>query len=145
MPDVLTKEQRSFNMSMIKGKNTKPEMQLRKLLSSEGIRGYRIYSKLLGKPDIVFNKYNVAVFIDGCFWHKCPKCFKQPKTNKLFWKKKIEGNLKRDKIVNIKLKKEGWKVLRFWEHQIAKDINSCFTRILKELNKKGYSNDNKNT
>ena len=138
MTDVHTKRQRSYNMSMIKGKNTKLEISLRKMLSSYGIKGYRINSKLLGKPDIVFSKYKIAVFADGCFWHKCPDCYKEPKNNKKFWKTKISGNVNRDKKVNKILKKEGWLVLRFWEHLLRKDINSVYKYLLKELKKKGY-------
>ena len=118
MADVLTKEQRSYNMSMIKAKNTRPEIVLRKLLSSHGIRGYRIHYKLTGKPDIVFPKKKIAVFIDGCFWHKCHECFVKPETNRGFWNKKIDSNVKRDRIVNLELKEKGWKVIRIWEHEI---------------------------
>lgn len=121
MADVLTKEQRSYNMSMIKGRNTKPEIALRRLLFSKGIKGYRVNYKLTGKPDIVFSVKKVAVFIDGCFWHKCPKCFKKPATNRAFWRKKIDSNIKRDKVVNAELKKKGWKVVRIWEHELRNE------------------------
>jgi len=138
MTDVHTKKQRSYNMAMIKGTNTKPELKLRKILSSNGIRGYRIYYKLPGKPDIVFTKYKLAIFIDGCFWHKCPICFIEPENNKKFWKKKINSNVERDKKINKRLKKEGWKVLRFWEHLLRTDPYSAFIKIVRELKKKGY-------
>ena len=121
MTDVLTKEQRSYNMSMIRAANTKPEIALRKLLFARGIRGYRLHYELMGKPDVVFPKRKVAVFIDGCFWHKCPKCFVRPVTRRKFWEKKIDSNTKRDKIVNRELKKKGWKVLRIWEHEIKNE------------------------
>jgi len=133
MADVLTKEQRSYNMSRIKGKNTKPELLLRKLLFRKGVRGYRIHYRLVGKPDLVFPSKKVVVFIDGCFWHKCPKCFIEPETRKEFWINKIEGNVKRDKEVNKILKKEGWKVLRFWEHEIKTKPDKIVSRIIKEL------------
>src|SRR3989338_6608055 len=97
MPDVHTKKQRSYNMSMIRSKNTKPEIILRKLLSASGVKGYRINYKLTGKPDIVFPKQKIAIFVDGCFWHMCPKCYIQPKSNPKFWINKIKGNVKRDK------------------------------------------------
>ncbi len=144
MVDVLTKKQRSYNMSMIRGRNTKPEISLRKLLFSKGIRGYRL-SGAPGKPDIIFPKYKIAIFIDGCFWHKCPRHFIEPATRKEFWAKKIEGNVKRDIEINRILKEEGWTVLRFWEHEIEKDINKCYISVLNELLKKGYRNGHKNT
>lgn len=138
MVDVHTKKKRSYNMSMIKGKNTKPELVIRKMLSSNGIRGYRLNYKLTGKPDIVFTKYKLVIFIDGCFWHKCQKCFIDPDKNKLFWKKKINNNVQRDKKVNGILKKEGWKILRFWEHLLRTNPNSVYRRIIKVLHNRGY-------
>ena len=128
-------------MSMIKGKNTKPEILLRRILSTNRIKGYRLNYKLAGKPDITFTKYKIAIFIDGCFWHKCPKCYIKPKNNKTFWKKKINGNVKRDKKVNRLLKKEGWNVLRFWEHLLRKTPNSSYKRVIRVLEKRGYKHD----
>lgn len=133
MTDVLTKKQRSYNMSQIKGKNTKPEVSLRKLLFVNGIRGYRTHYKLIGKPDIVFPKEKIAIFIDGCFWHKCPKCFVEPETRKKFWMEKIGGNTKRDKEVNKVLRNDGWKILRFWEHEVRKFPNKIVSKIINEL------------
>lgn len=121
MADVLTKKQRSYCMSQIKGKDTQPEIILRKALSSAGLKGYRLHYKLIGKPDIVFPKKKIAIFIDGCFWHKCPKCFISPETNKSFWRKKIDSNVRRDGIVNSELKSKGWKVIRIWEHELRKE------------------------
>jgi len=141
MVDVHTKKQRSYNMSMIKGKNTKPELSLRKLLSSKKVRGYRLNYKLPGKPDIVFGKYKIVIFIDGCFWHRCPKCFIEPENNKNFWKSKIKGNVKRDKIVNKILKKEGWQVIRIWEHLLRKTPNYAYKEIIRVLEKRGYKHD----
>ena len=132
MTDVHTKEQRSYNMSLIKGKDTKPEISLRKLLFAKGIRGYRVHYKLPGKPDIVFPGKKIAVFIDGCFWHKCPQCFVKPQTNKRFWKEKIDSNVERGKIVNKQLKKMGWKIVRIWEHEVRKNLNKSYLKIFKE-------------
>ena len=110
MADVLTKKQRSYCMSRIQGRNTQPEVILRKALSSKGIRGYRIHCRLAGRPDIVFPRKRVAVFIDGCFWHKCPKCsIKTPVKNRSYWRKKIINNVRRDKLVSSRLRKSGWK------------------------------------
>lgn len=88
------------------------------MLSAAGLKGYRLHYKLIGKPDIVFPRKKIVIFIDGCFWHKCPRCFIKPRTNVKFWKEKIESNVKRDKIVNSELRKMGWKVLRIWEHEL---------------------------
>jgi len=133
MTDVLNKSQRSYNMSQIKSKNTTPEIKLRKALFQNGIRGYKIHYNLYGKPDIVFTKYKLVIFIDGCFWHKCPKCFIKPETRTDFWMKKIESNKNRDKIINKKLSDEGWIVLRFWEHQIEKELDKVLGTIQLKL------------
>jgi len=135
MPDVLTKKQRSYNMSMIRAKNTGPEMALRKILSKKQIRGYRLHYKLPGRPDIVFPARKLAIFVDGCFWHKCPKCFVRPKTRRAFWDKKIKSNTKRDMTVNLLLKKSGWKILRLWEHLVRKSPEHAANRIITRLSK----------
>lgn len=142
MVDVLTKEQRSYNMSRIRGRDTKTEIAMRKLLYTKGLRRYRVNFKLPGKPDIVFTKYKIAVFIDGCFWHKCPKCFIEPETNKDFWMNKINSNVERDAETNDILTKRGWKVIRFWEHEINKNINKCYLDLYKELKKRGRKDGN---
>lgn len=131
--DVLTPTQRSFNMSRILSKNTSPEIILRKLLTAEGIKGYRLHYKILGKPDIVFPKKKIAIFIDGCFWHKCKKDFIAPKTNKKFWFPKIENNIARDKQVNRALKKTGWTILRIWEHELKEISQKFLTKINQTL------------
>jgi DNA mismatch endonuclease (patch repair protein) len=133
MADILTQEQRKFNMSRIKGKNTGPEIKLRKLLYACGIRGYRIHYNLLGKPDIVFTKKKIAIFIDGCFWHKCSVCFQKPETRREFWLKKINSNVKRDKIVNEQLLADGWNVIRFWEHEVRKEPEKVMQKIIELL------------
>jgi DNA mismatch endonuclease, patch repair protein len=136
MADVLTREQRSFNMSRITGKNTKPELILRRFLFSKGLRGYRVHSALFGKPDIVFPRHKLVIFVDGCFWHKCPRCFVKPATNRGFWEKKIAGNIKRDQLVKKRLSEDGYKVIRFWEHEIRKNINKCYFLIAREFSKR---------
>jgi DNA mismatch endonuclease (patch repair protein) len=133
MSDVLTPAQRKHNMSQIRGKNTGPEMKLRKLLWCQGIRGYRIHHKLPGKPDIVFIKKKIVIFIDGCFWHKCPVCFQEPETRKEFWMKKIGSNVDRDLKNTRQLQEEGWTVLRFWEHEIRKTPDKVVEKILQYL------------
>ena len=133
MTDVLTLEQRKLNMSRIRAKNTGPEVKLRKLLFANGIRGYRIYFNLPGKPDIVFTKKKIAIFIDGCFWHKCPVCFQEPETRKEFWMKKIKSNIDRDKKVNASLNDLGWTVLRVWEHEIRKNPSVVIATIQEKM------------
>ena len=126
-----TTESRSKLMSKIKSKNTKPEIILRKKLWSLGIR-YRIHwKKLPGKPDIVLNKYKLAIFVDGEFWHgyNWEKKKKEIKSNRDFWIPKIERNMQRDTEVNLELEKLNYRVLRFWEHQIRNDINSCLESV----------------
>jgi DNA mismatch endonuclease, patch repair protein len=131
--DVHTKQQRSFNMSQIKGKNTKPEIEFRKYIWSQGIRSYRLHSKIKGKPDLYFPKKQTAIFIDGCFWHQCPICFKKPKTNKRFWGNKIRQNVKRDLDTDIFLANQGIHVLRLWEHEIKIDLKGCVEKLKKLL------------
>lgn len=120
MADTMTPEQRSRCMAAIKGKDTKPEMIVRKYLFSRGLR-YRVNNrKLPGSPDIVLKKYKTVVFIDGCFWHGHEGCkyFKMPKSNVDFWKHKIAMNFARDYANNIELELAGWKVIRIWECDI---------------------------
>jgi DNA mismatch endonuclease, patch repair protein len=133
MGDVLSLTQRKYNMSRIKGKNTGPEIKLRKLLFSNGIRGYRIHFDLPGKPDIVFTKKKIVIFIDGCFWHKCPIDFQEPETRKEFWMNKIQSNVERDKKVNEILIKDGWTVIRIWEHEIKKGPEEVVKKIIASL------------
>lgn len=129
--DVLTKKQRSRNMSAVRSRGNKStEKEFIKLLKENRINGWKgHYKKLPGTPDFVFISKKLAVFIDGCFWHACKRHFKLPLTNKIFWKKKISNNTIRDRRVNQKLKKSGWKVLRFWEHQIKKNPERLICKI----------------
>lgn len=123
MADVHSKEVRSFNMSQIKGKNTKPEMLVRKFLFSNGIR-YRLHDrKLPGKPDLVFPKYKKVVLIHGCFWHGHESCtyFVVPKTRTEWWLNKINGNRNKDAESIAALKKQGWKVNSVWECELKPD------------------------
>lgn len=128
MPDVFDAQKRSEVMSRIKGKDTGPELNLRKALWAEGYR-YRLKSKLPGRPDIVFPRQKLAVFVDGCFWHGCPEHAVSPKSNSAFWSKKLGGNIERDGRVNARLASEGWRVLRIWEHEIEADVGSAVLKI----------------
>ena len=120
MADTMTPEERSRCMAAIKGKDTKPEMIVRKYLFSRGLR-YRVQGKKLpGRPDIVFPKYKTVVFVDGCFWHGHESCryFRLPKSNVDFWREKIERNVARDARNEADLKALGWRVIRVWECDI---------------------------
>jgi DNA mismatch endonuclease (patch repair protein) len=116
MADVLTQEQRRLNMSRIRGKNTNLELHVRKLLYAAGFR-FRLHRRdLPGCPDIVLPKYNVCIFVHGCFWHghKC-RLFKLPSTRQEFWSHKITGNRERDSRSIQSLLELGWRVLTIWE------------------------------
>ena len=119
MPEVFTKEKRSEVMSRIKGKGNKDtEMAMIQILRRSHISGWRRNQAVLGKPDFIFPQQKVVLFVDGCFWHGCPKHSNMPKNNRAFWAKKPGANKDRDKFVNGKLRKMGWKVVRVWEHEL---------------------------
>lgn len=136
MADVHSKEVRSFNMSQIKGKNTKPEMLVRKFLFANGIR-YRLHDKKLpGKPDMVFPKFKKVIFIHGCFWHRHENCqyFNIPKTRTEWWLNKINTNKKKDTENTLSLKKLGWKVITIWECELKPNIkDKKLTSIIQEF------------
>ncbi|MEB8328172.1 very short patch repair endonuclease [Flavobacteriaceae bacterium KMM 6897] len=130
-----TTPERSKIMAKIRGKNTKPELQFRRALWAAGYR-YRIdYKKLIGKPDIVLNKYKTVVFIDGEFWHgyNWEERKHQIKTNKAFWIPKIERNRQRDREVNAALETMGFTVFRFWEREIKKELEACLKLVITHL------------
>jgi DNA mismatch endonuclease (patch repair protein) len=131
--DNLSKEDRRKNMQNIRSKNTIPELLVMNELKKRKIYFARHVNKIFGKPDIVFRRRKVIVFIDSDFWHCNSKIFIMPATNVEYWKKKIQKNHKRDKLVNRKLKKEGWRVIRFWESDIKKDKNKIVDKIIKKL------------
>ncbi len=123
-------------MSSNKGKDTKPELFLRKLLWKNGLRGYRIHPKNIpGKPDVCFTSRKVALFINGCFWHRCPYCnYDLPRHNKLFWENKFNKNVNRDKVKIRQLKNMNWNVITVWECQLRKNklektLNSIISKI----------------
>ena len=124
--DTHTPKQRKYNMSRIKSSNTLVELKFRKFIWKKGLKGYRIKSKITGKPDIYFPKQKLAVFIDGCFWHKCPIDFIRPKSQNDYWDRKIKNNVSSDKKINLELKNGNIKVLRFWEHEIANNAKRCY-------------------
>jgi len=136
--DVLTKEQRRRNMQAIKGKETKIEIKLAKALWTNGHRYRKNDKTVFGKPDLTFKKYKVAVFVDSEYWHgkNWDKEKFRIKSNRKFWWTKIESNIKRDKIVNKELKRQGWRILRFWGKEIDKKLELCIFKIEAELRKR---------
>lgn len=139
MADVLTPEQRHFNMSRIRGKDTKPEMLVRKYLHAHGLR-YRLHSPgLPGKPDVVLPKYKTVVFVHGCFWHRHEGCryFVVPKTRTEFWMNKIGRNVANDEKQQAALIAAGWRVLTIWECELKptvrdKNLASLLANIVGE-------------
>ena len=126
---------RRENMQAIRAKgNQSTELKMVALFRQSNITGWRRHLPLPGKPDFTFRKEKVTVFVDGCFWHKCPKCYREPKTNSEFWRNKIETNVKRDRRVTSELRKAGWSVFRIWECQLKKPKRSL-ARIQKLLTK----------
>ena len=141
MADVFTKAKRSEVMSRIRSRGNKAtELPLAKLLRRHGITGWRRHVEIRGraalpsgpkigaarrrpafrvKPDFVLPKLKLAIFVDGCFWHGCPKHATKPKNNRAFWQRKLTANQQRDRIVNRALRAQGWRVLRIWEHALA--------------------------
>ena len=131
--DVLTKEQRRRNMQNIRSKDTKPELKVMSELIKRKIYFAKNVEKITGKPDLVFRRKKVVVFIDSDFWHGHPRYGHIPKTNTEYWRNKIENNRKRDKKVNIELKEKGWKVIRIWEHEIKKNIGNVMKKICESI------------
>lgn len=132
-----TTPERSKIMGKIRGKNTKPELAFRKALYAAGYR-YRIdYRKLIGRPDIVLKKYKTVIFIDGEYWHGRNWEERKPKikTNREFWVAKFERNIQRDKEVNTELNRLGYKVFRFWETEVKKELDHCLHAVIQHLKK----------
>jgi DNA mismatch endonuclease, patch repair protein len=138
MTDVLSPEQRSYNMSRIRSKDTKPELIVRSILVKLGFR-YRLHTKTIpGNPDIVLTKNRKLIFVHGCYWHlhSCKYGKVAPKTNAKFWKLKRMGNKKRDMENFLKLKKMGWRKLIIWECEIKKDGRRLIKKISQFLSEK---------
>lgn len=133
--DRHTKEQRSNNMRAVKNKDSKIEITLRKALWQKGLRYRKNYSKVFGRPDIVFISEKIAIFCDSEFWHGYNWESRKFdfKSKQGFWIPKIEKNMKRDKEVNMKLQTEGYKVMRFWGKDIEDNLDLCIREIIAEI------------
>lgn len=134
--DKLTQEQRRKNMQAVKATGSKIETAFAKALFARGYRYRKNDRTVFGKPDLTFKKIKLAIFIDSEFWHgkDWDKHKHDHKSNKDFWHKKIERNIQRDKEVNSQLKKDGWKVLRFWGKQVQKSLDICILKTEKVIN-----------
>ena len=134
MPDVFNKKKRSEVMSRIRSRGNKnTELALAKLFRRNKIIGWRRNQKIFGKPDFVFPKIRLALFVDGCFWHVCPKHGTQPKGNRAFWKNKFARNKARDVLVTRALRRANWRVLRMWEHELAKKNEARLLRRIQRI------------
>ena len=129
MPDNLTVEQRSRAMSRIRGRDTGPELLLRRELWRRGHRGYRLnVHKLPGRPDVAWRKRRVAVFVDGAFWHGHPSAYTPGKSGE-YWDAKIARTVARDRAADAAFAEMGWSCLRFWDFEIRRDLDVCLRRI----------------
>ena len=121
MPDIWSPEKRSEVMSRIRGVDTGPELALRHCLHAMGYR-YRLHpSGVPGRPDVVFPRDRLVVFVHGCFWHGCPKHYSPPRSRARFWRRKLLENRRRDARVRRELKRSGWSLIEFWEHEVESD------------------------
>ena len=119
MADTFPKEVRSRIMSRVRSKDTKPEMAVRRMLWGRGLR-YRVHSRaVLGTPDISNRQRRLAIFVDGCFWHGCPVCYSEPRTNTAFWREKVRRNRARKDVVRAGLEAQGFRVVEIWEHEVG--------------------------
>lgn len=138
--DKVSSETRSRIMASIRSKGNKStEKRMRAYLVNAGIKGWRLNPRgIPGKPDFVFDNERLAIFIDGCFWHGCPRCFRPPKSSTNYWETKIDYNRARDNRKTRQLQESGWRVLRFWEHELKEEPNKIISQI-KEAIREGAS------
>jgi DNA mismatch endonuclease (patch repair protein) len=131
MTDIFTPEKRSWVMSRIRGTNTKIDLAMRDMLSDMGFK-FKMYPKMYGNPDFVFSRKKIVIYCDGDFWHGF-NYDKKKKPSKKYWRNKIQGNMKRDLKITRKLRRDGWSVLRFWEHDIENNPEKCMARIYRKI------------
>lgn len=139
MTDVWGKQKRSEVMSLIRSRgNRATELRLIAIFREFGITGWRRNQSLIGKPDFTFRRERVTVFVDGCFWHGCPKCYRRPNSNQQYWDAKIDANRKRDRYVSHELRSLGWQVVRIWQHQLDKPARVA-GRVFRALESAGIN------
>jgi len=126
MPDTFSKRKRSAIMRAVHGSaNKSTENRLASIFRAHKITGWRRGYSLFGSPDFVFPKKRVVIFVDGCFWHGCPKHYRRPKSRQKYWDAKIQRNQQRDRQVTRTLRAKGWKVVRIWEHSLARHAEAA--------------------
>ena len=134
MTDIWSTEKRSQVMAAVRSKgNRSTELRMAELFQTNGLKGWRRHQPLPGKPDFVFRREKVAVFVDGCFWHGCPRCYTAPSTRKAFWKAKLDDNRRRDRRVSRQLRAQGWRVVRVWECSLRKRPDASVRRVMRAL------------
>jgi len=132
--DTVTRRERSQIMACVRSRGNKStELCLISILRREKLKGWRRNSQLKGKPDLVFPREKVAIFIDGCFWHGCPKCYRRPSSRQDYWDPKVKRNTARDLEVSSLLKNLGWKVYRVWEHDLKHSPARVISGLIKLL------------
>lgn len=131
---------RSEQMARIRGRDTSPERRIRSALWERGLR-YRLHTRTpVGRPDIVFPRQRVAVFIDGCFWHGCPQHYVRPRSRERFWAGKLASNVERDRRQTLELESLGWRVVRLWEHEVYEALDEVVSRVHRAVS--GVGDDN---
>lgn len=133
--DHVSPEMRSAIMRAVKSRGSRStEKRLRAAMVANGLRGWRMHAdELPGKPDFVFPKAKVAIFVDGCFWHGCPKCYRRPHSRQDYWDAKVQYNISRDRRNRAQLRRLGWRVVRVWEHEIKADPARVCARLAAKL------------
>jgi DNA mismatch endonuclease, patch repair protein len=136
MADTFSKKLRSAVMGAVRSHgNRSTELLVIAIFRAHGIKGWRRHQPLKGKPDFVFQRERLAVFVDGCFWHGCPKHLRMPSSNVVYWNAKIQRNMARDHRVNTQLRGQGWTVIRIWEHALS-EPKRIAARLLRLLEKR---------
>jgi DNA mismatch endonuclease (patch repair protein) len=134
MADIFSKHKRSEVMSKVRSRGNKAtELAMMKLFRQNHVTGWRRNQDVFGRPDFLFRRSRLVLFVDGCFWHGCPRCYRRPKSNRKLWDAKIARNRERDCQVSRELRRLGWLVVRVWEHSLAKKGNAL-KRIQTALN-----------
>ena len=137
MADMFDKETRSRIMRAVRTAGTEPEERLAVALKALRLRFRRNDPNLFGTPDFAFRQARLAVFVDGCFWHGCPQCYRLPKSRITYWRAKVHGNMKRDAARRASLRRLGWSVIRIWEHQLKANPQNCVERLKQALISRG--------